>query len=42
MKVPILTLSSILMIICRIRHVILQTTSQFLFKFCMNLQCHEI
>ena len=42
MKIPILTLSSVLMKICQIPHVIFQTTSQFFFKFCMTLQCHEI
>ena len=39
MKVPIFTLSSVLMKICQIPHVIFQTTSHFLFKFCMTLQC---
>ena len=33
MKVPILTLSSVLMKICQIPYVIFQTTSQFLFIF---------
>ena len=42
MKIPILILSSVLMKICQIPHVIFQTTSQFFFKFCMTLQCHEI
>ena len=42
MKIPILTFSSVLMKICQIPHVIFQTTSQFFFKFCMTLQCHEI
>ena len=39
MKVPIFTLSSVLMKICQIPHVIFQTTSHFLFTFCMTLQC---
>ena len=42
MKVPILIFSSILMKICQIPDLIFQTTSQFFFKFCMTLQCHEI
>ena len=43
MKVPILTLSGVLMKICQIRHVIFETTSHFFFKrLCMSLQCHEI
>ena len=42
MKIPILTFSSVLMKICQIPHVIFQITSQFFFKFCMTLQCHEI
>ena len=33
MKIPILTLSSVLMKICQIPHAIFQTTSQFFFKF---------
>ena len=41
MKVTILTLSSVLIKICQIRHVIFPTTSQFFFKFWMTLQCHE-
>ena len=40
-KVPILTLSSALVKICQIPHVIVQTTSQFFFKFCITLECHE-
>ena len=40
-KIPILTLSSALVKICQISHVIFQTTSQFFFKFCITLQCHE-
>ena len=40
-KVPILTLSNALVKICQIPHVIFQTTSQFSFKFCITLQCHE-
>ena len=39
-KVPILTLSSALVKICQIPHVNFQTTSQFLSKFCITLQCH--
>ena len=42
MKVPILTLSSVVMKICQIPHVIFQTTSHFFFKFCMTPQCHEL
>ena len=42
MKIPILTLSSVLMKTCQIPHVIFQTASQFFFKFCVTLQCHEI
>ena len=38
-KVPILTLSSTLVKICHIPHV--QTTSQFSFRFCTTLLCHE-
>ena len=41
MKIPILILSSVLMKICQIPHVIFQITSQFFFKFCMTLQCLE-
>ena len=40
-KVPILRLSSALVKICHIPHVIFQTTSQFFFKFCITLQCYE-
>ena len=40
-KVPILTLSSALVEICKIANVIFQTTIQFFLKFCMFLQCHE-
>ena len=40
-KLPILTLPSVLVKICQIPHVIFQTTSQFFFKFCMTLHCHE-
>ena len=40
-KIPILRLSSALVKICHIPHVIFQTTSQFFFKFCITLQCHE-
>ena len=40
-KVPILSLPSALMKICHIPHVIFRTTSQFFFKFCITLQCHE-
>ena len=35
MKVPILTLSNVLMSICQIPHVIFQTISQLFFKFCI-------
>ena len=42
MKVPTLTLSSVLMKICQIPHVISQTASQFFFKFCMTFHCYEI
>ena len=42
MKVPILRILCALVKICQIPHVIFQTTSQFFFKFCMTLQCHEI
>ena len=34
-------LSSALVKICQIPHVIFQTTSQFFFIFCISLQCHE-
>ena len=37
----ILTLSSALMKICHISQVFFQTTSQFFFKICISLQCHE-
>ena len=40
-KIPILTLSSSLMKICQIFQVFFQTTSQFFFKICITLQCHE-
>ena len=40
-KVPILRLSSALVKICRIPHVIFQTTSHFFFKFCITCQFHE-
>ena len=40
-KVPILTLPSVLVKICQIPHAIFQTTSQFFFKFCIALQFHE-
>ena len=40
-KVPILTLLSAQVKICKIPHVIFQATSQFFFKFCITLQCHE-
>ena len=42
MKVLILRLSSVLMKICKIPHVIFHTTSQIFFKFCMAPQCHEL
>ena len=41
LKVPILRLSSAVVKICQIPHVVFQTTSQFFFKFCITLQCHE-
>ena len=41
MKVPILRLSNALVKIWQILHVILQTTSQLFFKFCITLQCHK-
>ena len=41
MKIPVLTLSSVLMKICQIPHVIFQTTGRFFFKFFMTLHCHE-
>ena len=34
-------LSSALVKICQIPHVIFQTTSQFFFEFCITLWCHE-
>ena len=40
-KVPILRLSKALVKIFHIPHIIFQTTSQFFFKFCITLQCHE-
>ena len=40
-KVPILTLSSALVKMCQISQVFFQTTSQFFFKICISLQCHE-
>ena len=36
-----LRLSIALVKICHIPHVIFQTASQFFFKFCITLQCHE-
>ena len=30
-----------LMHICQIRHIIFESTSQFSFKFCINLQCYQ-
>ena len=41
-QTPILRLLSALVKIYQVPHVIFQTTSQFFFKFCMTLQCHEI
>ena len=41
-KPAILTFSSVQLKIFQTPHVILQTTSQFFFKFCMTLQCHQI
>ena len=40
-NMPILRLSIALVKIFHIPHVIFQTTSQFFFKFCITLQCHE-
>ena len=40
-KVPILRLSSALVKIYHIPHVIFQTTSQLFFKFCITRRCHE-
>ena len=40
-SIPILRLSIALVKISYIPHVIFQTTSQFFFKFCITLQCHE-
>ena len=40
-KVPILRLSSALVKIYQIPHVIFGSTSQFSFKFCINLNCHQ-
>ena len=42
MKVPILRLPCALVKICQIPLVIFQTTSQFFFKFCFTLKCHEL
>ena len=39
-KIPILRLSSALVKVCQIRHVIFQTTSQFFFIFFITLQCN--
>ena len=41
-KVPVLRLSCALVKICQIPLVIFQTTSQFFFKFCITLKCHEL
>ena len=40
-NMSILRLSIALVKICHIPHVIFLTTSQFFFKFCITLQCHE-
>ena len=40
-KIPILTISNALVKICQITHVIFQATSQFFFKSCITLHCHE-
>ena len=40
-QIPILTLSSALVKFCQIPHVNFKTTSQFVSKFCITLQCHE-
>ena len=42
MKKPILTLSSVVKTIWQIPQVIFQIRSQFFFKFCVTLHCHEI
>ena len=41
MKIPILTLPSLLVKICQIPHVIFQTKSQFFFNVCMTPRCRE-
>ena len=40
-KISILRLSIALVKSCHIPHVIFQTTSQYFFKLCIILQCHE-
>ena len=40
-KVPIGRLSSALVKISQIPHVIFESKSQFSFKFCINIQCHQ-
>ena len=40
-KLSIYRFSSALVKFCQITHGILQTTSQFFFKYCIILQCHE-
>ena len=40
-KVPLLTLLSALVKICQISRVFFQTASQFFFKICISLKCHE-
>ena len=40
-KIPILRLSSDLLKICHIPHVIFQNSSQFFSKFCIIIQCRE-
>ena len=40
-KVPFVRLSNALMKICQIPHVVLGSTSQFFFKLCISLECHQ-
>ena len=40
-KIPILRLSNPLVKICHIPDLIFQATSQFFFKFCINLECYQ-
>ena len=41
LKFKFLRLSSTLVKICHIPHITFPTTSQFFFRFCINLQCHQ-